>query len=261
MSNKTKREYREWVRDRYGAIHKNNTSDKHKDKKWKINLDHIRETFIEEYNNSGYRPAYMITRNYYYDQQDRLEVVGHNDRMNRVMDDFINPRGMNEYMITHDHFMERHKDQFVKKDPKAVLNTITNEYEMDWCQVEIKRGGFHVHTLISEVDDDVVLQPNKKIRKAIEKIYGMDEVPVSLLQSEVGMTRVKTDLIEYAIRKRCDFLGKSGNSLDIVPEAEYEGYDGYSGWKGLIAYVTKNMYNVDNMVEIYDAKNSTILGN
>ena len=256
---KTKKEYRDWVRNRYGAIHKEDTNDTNKDKRWKINQNHIRETFIEEYSSSGYRPGYLITRNYYYDQQDRYEVVAHNDRMNRVLDDFFNPRGKSEYELTHDHFIERHKDQLVKKDPKAILNTITDEYELDWCQVEIKRGGFHVHTLLSEIDDDVVLHPNKKIRKAIERIYGMDQVPVSLLQSEEGMTQLKTDLIDYAIRQRCDFLGNSKDSLDITPEAEYEGYDGYRGWKGLIAYVTKNMYNVDNMVEIYDSKNSTIL--
>ena len=256
---KNAKQYREWVRNRSSTIHKDDSEDKYKDRKWRINQNHIRETIIEEYNDSGYRPEFLITRNYYYDQQNRKEVVKHNDRMNRVIDDFFNPRNKNEYMLTHDHFIERHKDQFVKKDPKAVLNTLTQEYELDWCQVEIKRGGFHVHTLVSDIDDEVIINPNGKIRNAIERIYGMDQIPYSLLQSEEGMTQVKKDLLDYAIRDRCDFIGNSVDSLDIKPASEYGSYDGYYGWKGLIAYVTKEMYNVDNMVEIYDHDNNTIL--
>ena len=40
---------------------------------------------------------------------------------------------------------------------------------------------------------------------------------------------------------------------------EYGSYDGYIGWKGMVAYVTKTMYNVDNIVEVYDRENSSIL--
>ena len=35
-------------------------------------------------------------------------------------------------------------------------------------------------------------------------------------------------------------------------------YDGYIGWKGLVAYVTKTMYNVDMIDTVYDNINSTI---
>jgi hypothetical protein len=125
--------------------------------------------------------------------------------------------------------------------------------------VEIKRGGFHVHTLVSDIDDEVIINPNGKIRNAIERIYGMDQIPYSLLQTDEGMTQVKKDLLNYAIRDRCDFIGNSTDSIDIKPASEYGSYDGYYGWKGLIAYVTKEMYNVDNMVEIYDHDNNTIL--
>ena len=48
-------------------------------------------------------------------------------------------------------------------------------------------------------------------------------------------------------------------SIDIQPSDEYGSFDGYKGWKGQVAYVTKNMYNVDNIVEIYDSKNSSVL--
>ena len=36
-------------------------------------------------------------------------------------------------------------------------------------------------------------------------------------------------------------------------------FDGYRGWQGQVAYVTKNMYNVDNIIEIYDSRNSSVL--
>ena len=260
---KTKEQYRKWIRSRHGTIYKDNTSDDHKSKRWRINQSHIIETFIEEYESSGFTPSHMITRNYYYDQQNRHVVVENNKRMNNVIDDIMNPRRANEYHVMHDHFIERHKDRLVKKceSKKPVLNTITQDYEMDYSNVEIQKGGFHVHTLVSEVKDEVITHPNSKIQKAIEKIYGIDQIPISLLQDDWGMTKVKTDLLEYAIRNRCDFMGNSLNSMDIQSASEYAGYDGYKGWKGMVAYVCKKMYNVDNMVEIYDHKNNSILTN
>jgi hypothetical protein len=181
--------------------------------------------------------------------------------MNNVIDDFLNPRSSGDYYICKDHFIEQHKDKLVKKTKKPVLNTIIKEWELDWdgSSVEIKKGGFHVHSLFSEIDDNVVLNPNGKIRKAIEKIYGLDTIPISLLESDEGLTRVKTDLLEYALRKRCDFIGDSQMSLDIQVSHEYGSFDGYRGWKGMVAYVTKTMYNVDNIVQVYDYDNSDIL--
>lgn len=260
---KTKEEYRRWIRSRHGTVHKDNSNDKHKDKRWRINQSHIIENFIEEYELSGFIPSYMITRVYFYNMQKRDEVEKHNHRMNNVIDDMMNPRGMNEYFLMHDHYIERHKDQLVKKaeNKRPVLNTIINRMEMDWSNVEIERGGFHIHTLVSEINDDVILKPNRNIKKAIERIYGLDELPVSLRSECYGMTKVKTDLLDYAIRERCDFMGNSVDSLDIVPASEYAGYDGYKGWKGMVAYVCKQMYNVDKIVEIYDNKNNTILSN
>ena len=78
------------------------------------NQTHIRETIIDEYSN-GIPPSYMITRSYHYDQQDRDLVQEHNDRINRVLDDLFNPRGMSDRWIQKDHFIERHKDKLVKK--------------------------------------------------------------------------------------------------------------------------------------------------
>ena len=110
---------------------------------------HIRETIIDEYSN-GNQPSYMLTRTYHYDQQNRELVEKHNDRMNRVIDDLFNPRGMDDRWIQKDHFIERHKNKLVKKQPQKVKDTIKNEWEFDW-QMEVKKGGFHVHTLISGI--------------------------------------------------------------------------------------------------------------
>jgi hypothetical protein len=237
------------------------TDDKYATKRWHINQNNIRDTFIDEYVNSGYKPTYMITRTYYYEQNDIKKVKEDNKRMNNVIEDFLNQRSVNDYYINKDHFIEQHKDKLVKKTKKPVLNTIIKEWELDWdgSSIEIKQGGFHVHSLLSEIDDSVVLNPNGKIRKAIEKIYGLDTIPISLRESDEGLMRVKTDLLEYALRKRCDFIGNSQMSLDIQVSQEYGSFDGYKGWKGMVAYVTKTMYNVDNIVQVYDYDNSDIL--
>lgn len=263
MATKTKKEYRDWVRSRAGSIHNSNPTDKHQNKRWRINQNHIRNTIIEEYEWRALNPSFMITRTYYYDQDDRREVEENNDRLNRVIDDFFNPRGRSEYMITKDHFIERHRDKLVRKqeDLRPFRNTITDEYELDYSNVEVKPGSFHVHTLISDISDDVIYRPNSKIRKAIPNIYMLDDIPLSLMQDEEGLERVKMDLLDYALRDRCGFIGNSKSSLDITPQSDYGWFDGYKGWKGMVAYVTKQMYNVDKMIEIYDCRNSTILSN
>ena len=252
----TTRKYRDWIRSRHGALHKDDADDKHRSKKWRINQTHIRETIIDEYSN-GIQPSYMITRSYHYDQQDRDLVQEHNDRINRVLDDFFNPRGMPDRWIQKDHFIERHKDKLVKKQPVKVRDTLMDQWEYDW-QMEVKQGGFHVHTLLSNPPDDAVWCPSKRVRDTIERVYGLDEIPISL-RDEEGLVRVKADLIDRALRDRCDFVSTSHMSIDIQPSDEYGLFDGYRGWKGQVAYVTKNMYNVDKIVEIYDSKNSSVL--
>ena len=260
--NATKTHYREWIKRRHNmSIHQEEVEEKYATKRWYINKNHIRDTFIDEYGYSGYKPCYMVTRTYYYEQNDIKKVKEDNKRMNNVVEDILNPRNKPDYYICKDHFIETHKDKLVKKEKKPVLNTIMQEWELDWDggSLEIRKGGFHVHTLFSEIDDSVILNPNGKVRKLIEKIYGLDTIPVSLLESDEGMTRVKTELLEYVIRQRCDFIGKGQLGLDIQVAEEYGHFDGYRGWKGLVAYVTKMMYNVDNIVQIYDYENSDIL--
>ena len=107
-------EYRNWIRKK-GPIHKIDVNDKHKDKTWKKNLNSIRETFIESYIRSGLIPEYMITRNYYYHVHDIDKVEEDNDRVNKVLGDLFNQRGIIDYEIGIDHFIERHKDKIVRK--------------------------------------------------------------------------------------------------------------------------------------------------
>ena len=63
---------------------------------WRINQNHIRDTFIDEYESSPFVPSYMVTVSYYYEQYDMQEVKDNNDRMNKVIDDLFNPRNMDE---------------------------------------------------------------------------------------------------------------------------------------------------------------------
>ncbi len=238
-------EYRNWIRKK-GPIHKIDVNDKHKDKTWKKNLNSIRETFIESYIRSGLIPEYMITRNYYYDVYSRNKVINDNKRVSNVLGDLFNPRDSKEYRLGVTHFIERHKDSFEKNE------------DNEWV---VKLGSFHVHTLVSGIDDKVITRPNRKLKKLIKRVFDHKVVPRSFYETQWGSTFVKKCLIENALRdpERCSFIGHSKNSLDIQSTEEYAGYDGYTGWKGMVSYVTKNMYNIDNIDEVFDFDNNKLL--
>ncbi len=46
---KTRDQYRRWIKDRHGSLHKVDTNDAYKGRKWRINQNHIRDTFKDEY--------------------------------------------------------------------------------------------------------------------------------------------------------------------------------------------------------------------
>ena len=254
--NSLKKRYRDYIKDRHGSIHKvENTASTIK-KRWRINRDHIRDTFIDEYNHSGYRPNYLITVSYWYDEYDRKQVQKNNKRINDVVGDFFNPKQSERFITTLDHFIEVGKKKLVKTKPKLVKGLMGMEYDWD---TEIEEGTYHSHSLMSYIPDECITKPLKKVRDAIDRVYGIGEIPCSLRDDE-GLEQVKVDLLNYAIRNRCDFIGNGKESLDITPTDEYGVYDGYKGWKGSIAYVTKDMYNVDKILEVYDQENSSILG-
>ena len=167
-------QYREWIKRKHGSIHQEQEEEKYATKRWKITQNHIRDTFIDEYDSSGFRPEFMLTRVYYYEQTNIKEVREDNKRVNDVIDDFFNPRESSKYYTAKDHFIEQHKDKLVKKTKKPVLNTIMDDWELDWdgSSVEIKKGGFHTHSLLSGVDDSVVLNPNGNIGRQLREFTG-----------------------------------------------------------------------------------------
>jgi len=226
--------------------HMNPDRDRTNEKLWKRNLNDLRETFIERYIRSGFIPKYMITRNYYYHVHDIDKVEEDNDRVNKVLGDLFNQRGIIDYEIGIDHFIERHKDKIVRKVGQ----------EDEWI---VKRGSFHVHTLLCNIDDKVVTRPNRKIRKILKKIYGKDGISENMIKTRWGLNHIKKILINYSLRDRCGFIGNSVNSLDIQDSSDYSSYDGYTGWKGMVSYVTKDMYSIDRIDEVFDFKNNKTL--
>ena len=256
----SKQSYRKWIRDRNEELFQYEIDYKHSGKKWRTTQLSITNTFIEEYNASGFYPEYLITRNYWYKQSNRDKVVEHNKRLTNVVMDFIKPTNIKPIFI--DHFIEKHKDKqrsIKDDDAKIVLvkNTISGQYEDD-VEYELIEGTYHTHTIVTGIDDDKIFYPNCKIQSAIENVYGMERPPISLLETDEGLKKIKKDLLNYEIRKRCNFLGNSKDSLEITSADEKAGRDGFQGWKGIVAYCLKNVYNVDTLLEIYDDKNSSL---
>ena len=256
----SKQSYRKWIRDRNEVLFQYEIDYRHSGKKWRTTQLSIINTFIEEYNASGFYPEYLITRNYWYKQSNRDKVVEHNKRLTNVVMDFIKPTNIKPIFI--DHFIEKHKDKqrsIKDDDAKIVLvkNTISGQYEDD-VEYELIEGAYHTHTIVTGIDDDKIFYPNCKIQSAIENVYGMERPPISLLETDEGLKKIKKDLLNYEIRKRCNFLGNSKDSLDITSADEKAGRDGFQGWKGIVAYCLKNVYNVDTLLEIYDDKNSSL---
>jgi len=261
--NKTtlKKHYKERIREVNGFIHKDDlASPIKKRKQWKINQDHIRSTFIDHYIGCGLIPCYLVSVSYWYDEYNREKVEANNDRFNKVINDFFNRYKKDNYALYVDHFIERRESRLDDnhENKKQVLNTITNQHEYDWSNREVIQGSFDSHHLISHIPDEVIRQPGKRVMNAIDNVYGGNGLP-SHVRDEHRIEEVKCDLIDYALRKRCGFIGHGKQSLDVRPTDPRKSFDGYSGWKGALSYCTKQMYSVDKMLEVYDYRNSNIL--
>ena len=59
-------QYREWIKRKHGSIHQEQEEEKYATKRWKITQNHIRDTFIDEYDSSRFSPEFILTRVYYY---------------------------------------------------------------------------------------------------------------------------------------------------------------------------------------------------
>lgn len=255
-----KQKYRKWIRENNENLFQGNKCDRNKGRRWRTTKLSIVNAFIEEYKSAGSYPEFLITSNYYYKQTNRNQVVEHHKRMTNVINDFIKPT--NNKPIYIDHFTERHQSKQVKitdENAKKVFikDTLTGKYEDD-VEFQMEEGGFHTHTIVTEIDDDKLIYPNSKILGAIQNVYGTELPPTYLRHSEEGMKKIKIDLLNYEIRKRCDFLGHSIKSLVIDLADEKASYDSFPGWKGLVAYCLKDVYNVDTLLEVYDDTNASI---
>ena len=261
--NKTtlKKHYKEYIREVNGFIYKDDSASPiKKTKQWRINRDHIRNTFIERYIDSGLTPCYLVSISYWHDDYNREKVEENNDRFNKVLNDFFNRYNKDDHTLYVDHFIERREDRLDNKieNKKQVLNTITNQYESDRSNREVVPGSFDSHHLVSYIPDEIIREPGTRVMNAIDNVYGGNGLPFRL-RDEDRIEEVKCDLIDYALRKRCGFIGHGEQSLDVRPTDPRKSFDSYSGWKGALSYCTKQMYSVDKILEVYDYRNSNIL--
>lgn len=215
----------------------------------------ITRSFIKEFEETPYIPRFMITRTYYKYETRRKKIVEHNHRVGKVLNDMFNPRGTIDYHISINHFIEKHQS-FLKRDKlDKVLNTITGEYEFDG-EKKIVDGGYHIHTLVSAIDELAIENPNRNIRRALPEL-GIDFIHSSFIE-EVGYEDIIADLMDYTLKERCDFIGTSSQSLNITIENPRKSYNGFSGWKGMVAYCCKGMKDADSILEIYDYENNDL---
>ena len=90
--------------------------------------------------------------------------------MNDVIGDFFNPKQSERFITTLDHFIESGKDKLVITKPKLVKGFMGMEYDWD---TEIKKGSYHTHSLMSYIPDECITRPLKKVRDAIDIVYGI----------------------------------------------------------------------------------------
>lgn len=212
----------------------------------------ISNNYIKQFENC-YEPHYLITRVYYNPQYNRERIVKENKRFHDVLVDMFNPRNHDAYLLRINHFIERHSRTFEKVSNQKVLNTIINDYEWDDVR-EIKEGSFHVHTLVSSIRTDVM---NRNIRKAVPEVFHVNCLTEDFID-HYGADDVIMDLMNYTLRKRCDFIGNGDRSLDIRAVDDRKSYGGSTGWKGMLKYVCKNMIDADSVLEIYDYENNDL---
>ena len=255
--NSKRSNYRQYIQRRCGNIHRTESNDKHHKKNWKKNLTILRENIIDQYQYNMKKPRYMVTRSYYYYEPDRNKILKHNDRVNRVIDDLFNPRGYDEYHVSKDHFIERHRPTLARnsEDEVRTIDEVDAHENEDWY---IKEGGFHNHLLLPDIDEKVLQKPNSSIRRRWKEITGSKHLDPDLIKTESDRIKVVKKLLEKPFHERCYFVSKGEPCIDIIDANDKYNYDDYQGWKGLVAYCTKKMYNPDMMLEVFDNQNSTL---
>ena len=123
---------------------------------------------------------------------------------------------------------------------------------------DMQLGGFHVHSLLPEIEPEVLQKPNSSIRRRWKELTGSKWLDKKLISTESSRTNIIMNLLKQTFKQRCYFVSRGEPCIDIVDANDKYSYDGYQGWKGLVAYTTKKMYNPDMMLEVFDEKNSTL---
>jgi hypothetical protein len=238
-------------------------------REWKFNLFQLRSNIINEIEASNTQlPQYHITISYHQKIRNRSVITTNHRYIRNSFEELFNPRYRgNPTKSSHLFFIERYKSKLLSSDGNTyylfnqvktdniVEDTITNNKEYDFYDSEVVRGSFHSHILKSEISNEVLMKPNKKLRQLILEVTGSEYLPDNI--DGLLLKQIKMSLIE-ALVKRSRLVGNSNAAVKIVPVSSQYGFDGFLGWKGMIAYATKTCYNADMMVEVIDSDNSSI---
>ena len=238
-------------------------------KQYQFNLYQLRKNIITKIKNSNIAvPNYHIILSYY-EQHKKREIITKQHRFIRNrMEECFNPRyrgciTKSSYLF----FIERHKRKLVASDgttyycfnqiktDNQVLNTQFGYKEYDKVDSEITNGAFHSHILKSDVPDEVILKPNKKLQKVVKKVTGSEYIPLDVTTTE--LQQIKIDCIKE-ICKESSIVGNGAAGTEVVTVNPKYQFDGFYGYEGFIAYATKTCYNPDRMAEVIDGSNSSI---
>lgn len=214
-------------------------------------------------------PEYLITISYYQKIRKR-EIITSNHRFIRnQFEELFNPANRsNPNYSTNLFFIERYKTQLLSSDGNTyygfnqiktnnnILNTITNEIEYDLYDNEVVLGSYHSHILKGKISKEVLMKPRKKLRELLLEVTGAEYLPQDISQAMIeGITK---RLLETVCR-RSEIVGNSNASVKVEKQDPKRHFDGFIGWKGMIAYVTKQVWNAETMAELVDGDNSSIV--
>lgn len=239
-------------------------------KKWRFDLFELRQNIIHHIETSKIAlPEYHLILTYYNKHKNRDTITKQHRFIRNTIEELFNPRYRgNPFKSSHFFFIERHKRVLSSSDgikyylfnqvnvDNMVLDTITNVTEYDLCDADIIKGAYHSHILKSEIPDEVIFKPNKKLRQLIYEVTGNDNIDETI--DTITLKNIKVSLLE-AVCKKSEIVGNSKASVKVVRQNPKYYYDGFYGWKGYIAYTTKTCFNPDMMVEVIDDANSSLL--
>ena len=84
--------------------------------------------------------------------------------------------------------------------------------------------------------------------------------PVADSFGEIDYQSIKLDLMEYALKNRCQkFIGNGKQCLNIVEANADKSFQGFSGYRGLVAYVSKQMTTPEDLLIGFDFENNDLI--